>query len=850
MSRLQRWMRIALIDLRGDLRRFGILLACLALGTGTIAMVGSVGAALQGALVRDATRMMGGDLEATRADRPANPEEVAFLQTFGPTTETIDTNGRAEAGENGAFLDIYAVGDNYPLVGNVLSPELPLGEKPFTLLAKQNGVWGAIVDTVLLDRLGIGLGGQFTIGAVPYQIRGILDSVPDGAVRGFHLGLTTLISTEALAENPDARSPLPGLLTQHRYKVLLDGRTYEEASAAILQRFNDPEWSVRSPRDAAGTLARYYDLFTKFLLIVGLSSLLVGGVGVSNGVSAYIGERQRSIATMRSLGATDARISTHFLTQVGILAAIGVGLGLLAGAISTLLVLPTLGRILNVDLPPNVNLLSLLSAALFGLLAAFAFSYLPLVRAQQLRPALLFRSVGTSLQRPNWRTMLRPRVFVPLVLVTLAIFGLAVLTTGDLRLVLYYAVGVVLAFLLLRGAGWLLQLVLRVLPRMPSAKVRAAFRNIYRPGSPAPVVIMSLGLGLAMLLVIAILQSNLHSQLLGEVQRDAPTLVATDLFEEEAQELQNLQQTNPIVTSVLSSPMLRGQVRTVRGIPATDFKNVGGEVAFMLRDEIPITWRPDLPADTTVTAGEWWPADYSGPPLISMHDIAQTELGLKIGDTVEIEMYGEMIEAKVANFRDYQFQNGINFMVTFSPGALDEFPTSYLATIKAAEGEETNLERLMAREFPEVTFIPIGDALNQAANILEQLSTAVGIVGGLAVINGLLVLAGTMAAGRKQRESDAVVNKVLGATRGDVVRIFALEYGLLGGFAAAIATLVGIAGAYTIITRAGLQIGFGVDPVLIIEVIIGAVALTIVTGAATTWRALSTKPAQYLRSLG
>jgi putative ABC transport system permease protein len=225
-------------------------------------------------------------------------------------------------------------------------------------------------------------------------------------------------------------------------------------------------------------------------------------------------------------------------------------------------------------------------------------------------------------------------------------------------------------------------------------------------------------------------------------------------------------------------------------------------------------------------------------------------LALKVGDTIELTLFGETIEATVANFRDYEFQNGLNFLVTLSPHALDAFPITSLATIKAAVGEEKNVERALARQYPDFTFIPVGDALNQAASILSQLGTAVNIVGALAVINGILVLAGTMAAGRKQREADAVVAKVLGSTRGNVVTAFALEYALLGAFAALIATVVGIAGAWTITTRVMADVSFGVDPGLVVMVLVGAVALTIATGAATTWSALSARPASYLRALG
>lgn len=854
MSRLRDWMRVALIDLRGDLRRFGVLLACLALGTGTIAGVSSVGAALQSAIMRDATTLLGGDVEASRADRRATPEERAYFASLGRVTETIDSNARAGSMDdsgNSAFLDVLAVGDNYPLLGKVISPQLTGNVTLNDLLAEKDGVFGALVDPVILDRLGIDIGGHFIVSDVEYEARGTLVSVPDGAVRGFHLGLTALISIPALEKNPDARPPMPGLLTQHRYKISLNEGDYTSAMPLMQAHFaDDPIWKIRSPYEAAGQLSRFYDLFIRFLLIVGLSSLLVGGVGISNAVSAYIGERQRSIATLRSLGATGPRILVHFFTQIGILSLVGIGLGLLIGALLTAAALPVLGRILSVDLPPSVDFPSLAVALAFGVLAAFGFSYLPLVRARKLRPAILFRTVGSSIQNLKTREYLEPGVVLPLLASGLGIFGLAWLVTRNFELVAWYTVGVIGTFILLRVAGWLLQAGLRRLPPLPSSSWRNALRGIYRPGSPAPVVILSLGLGLAMLLLISILSSNVQSQLTGQVQKDAPTFVASGLFEDEVPELKDFLEGTGKLQNFNFSPSLTGAITKIKGIPVEDFKNVSEETSFMISGEIPITWQAVPGADTTVTDGKWWPADYDGPPLVSLRDRVKKDLGLKVGDTIEITLFGDTIEATVANFRDFQFQNGLNFLVTLSPHSLDDFPATYLATIKAKEGQEKSLERDLAKQYPDLTFISIGDALNQAANILSQLSTAVNIVGALAVVNGLLVLAGTMAAGRKQREADAVVNKVLGSTRGDVVKVFALEYALLGGFSALLASGVGIAGAYAITSRPPMDIDFSVDPVLILSVLVGAVVLTIITGALTTWSALSTRPAQYLRALG
>ena len=370
---------------------------------------------------------------------------------------------------------------------------------------------------------------------------------------------------------------------------------------------------------------------------------------------------------------------------------------------------------------------------------------------------------------------------------------------------------------------------------------------------------MSLGLGLAMLLLILIISTNLTNNLRGQITKDAPTFVATDLFDDEITDLQKFLTSTGDVTDFKHSPMIRAAITKVNGVASADIlkanPNMPGEAVYMLggtsgTPEILMTTSAALPPNSTVTGGEWWPADYSGPPEVSLRDEDAKDLGVKVGDTLELTLFGEQLDVKVANLRDFKFQNGINFLVTASPGTFDAWPQTNLATIKAGPGKEQDLERALARQYPDVTFLPVGDLLDQAADIFSQLSLAVNIVGALAVVNGLLVLAGTMAAGRKQREADAVVNKVLGSTRADVVRVFAVEYALLGGFSAILATVVGGLGAFAIVENTGLSGGFGVDPLLVLEVMVGSIVLTILTGAATTWSALSTKPAQYLRSLG
>ena len=846
MRRLGGWFRVALSDLRGDLSRFGILLACLALGVATIAIVGSVGSALQSALSRDARVVLGGDIEAQLSYRGATTEERALFETLGKVAEVIEVSGRARADAGSSFVSLRAVDQSYPLLGAVT---VDAGNEAATLpglLAERDGAFGAVADPLLFDRLGLKPGDSVEIGKARFVLRGKLLNLPDQVTQGFQLGVPVLVSLEGL----DATGILaPGVLARYRYKMLVDDTGFEAAAAQIKSAFPDAGWQVRSPRDATEDLARGFDIFSRFLVIVGLSSLLVGGVGVANAVSAYITERQRSIATMRSLGATNARIMAHFLAQVMVLVLGGVALGLLLGMAITLVALPIIGRMLSITLPPSVEPLSLLVASAFGVLSGFAFAYLPLARAGTIRPALLSRAAGAAIEGGlGGRDLLRPWSVGPLLVAAAAMVGLAVAMAPRPLLIFWYGVGAVTAFVVLRLAAFALQRLLRLVPPTPDARLRNALKSIHRPGAPAPTVILSLGLGLALLLLIALVDSNLRTQLDGEVARDAPSFVFMDLFEDEVADLAAFTETEPLAESFSATAMLRGAIAKVDGTPVAELGTLPPNVAFLLEGETPLTWSAELPARSEITAGEWWPADYRGEQLVSVFEDLREPLGLELGDTITFMLFGDELTATIASFRDFEFRGGnINFSFVLSPGPIEGFPVSRIGMLKAAPGQERALQTLLVERFPELIFVPVSDALAAIAQILSTLTNAVAIVGGLAVLSGVFVLAGALAAGRQQREADATVMKVLGATRRDVVIAYLIEYGLLGVLSAVLATLLGGFGAWAFVTQA-LEISFRLDAGLVALVVLAAVVLTIVTGMLSTWSALSSRPAGFLRS--
>lgn len=839
---------LSLLDMRGDLRRFSLVLVCLVVGTALIAGVNSVGLSISQAVNRDAALLMGGDVEASRADRPANADELKFIKSLGKEAEAVDTNVGAQANGADAFVDLVAVGPTYPLLGKVSSPQLPADQSAFAFLAKQGDSFGALVSPAMLGQLGLAVGGTIELGGTPFQVRGVLGDIPDMNARGLRLGLPVMVSTDGLATVSDRTSPLPGLGTFFRYKVLLEGRTAEQGRSDLTAGLPGGGWSVRTAADGLGPMVRYYDLFMRFLIVTGLASLLIGGVSVGTGISSYVAERTGIIAVFRSIGAGRGRILLHFFTQVATVAIAGIGLGVLVGSLITLLILPTVGAAIGVELAPAVHVQPLAVAAGIGLLVVFAFSYLPLQRVQFISPATLFRAGGVVPAGFDWRTLSSLPQVLPLILSAAALLWLANVMVGDPRLIGIFALACVISAALFVGAVALAQLLLARMREPENRILRQALWAISGARAMTSSVIVAVGMTLAMLVVVLVLQVNLRNEFLGASVFDAPTLVATDLFQDELDKLVAMKTDHPAISQVTATPMLRGSLTAINGKPVTSAETKGPEASFLLSGDVPLTYRTEMPSTSKLVEGAWWPADYQGPPLVSLHQSLRTGLGVAVGDEITFTIFDEQITAKIANFRDYAWQGGIEFLATFSPGAISGFPVTLFTTVTATPGNEDAVGEEIAAALPDVRFIAIGKTLGQITTALSQLTLASALVGGLAAGNGLLVVIGSLAAGRRQRDIEAVIKTVIGERRMEVTATTLVQYLILALIAAVLATPLGVLLAW-VLSQMLVDVGFSFDALTLLYVNIGAVAVLALIGAAATYKVVSGRPARFLREV-
>lgn len=833
-------LRLARRELRTGLKGFRIFLACLALGVAAIAAVGSVSSAMMAGIEGDARRLLGGDVDLRLVHRPADAAERAFLEASGRVSAVAEMRAMARTVDGSArtLVELKAVDDAYPLVGAVgLEPAIELD----AALAGRDGTFGAVAEQSLADRLGLAVGDRLRLGDATVELRAVLAAEPDRIVTFASFGPRLMVSEAAL---PATGLVQVGSLIRYHYRIALPAGTAPKPWLERLDdRFPDAGWRPRSLESAAPGFDTFVQRTTLFLTLVGLTSLLVGGVGVAMAVKAYLDGKTETIATLKCLGASRALVFRTYLAVVLVLAAAGTLIGLAVGAAAPIAAAELAGSLLPFDLPVRLYPLPLAVAAAFGLLTALAFSLWPLGRAGQVQAAALFRAVVAPLGgRPAALVIAATAGTVAL------LAALAVATSQDRAFAGWFVAGSAAAFALFLGAARVVMTAARRAGRPRNPELRIALANLYRPGAPTAGVVLALGLGLTVLIAVALIQANIARQVAERIPEAAPAFFFIDIQPDQATRFQSIVDAIPEVTEVRTTPMVRGRIAAVNGVDA-EALSADPDAAWALRGDRGLTYSAEPPEGAEVVAGEWWAPDYAGPPLISFDARIAEGLGVGVGDTVTLNVLGRPITATIANLRRIDWSSmSMNFIFVFAPGTLEAAPHSIVATVRVSDpAAEATVQRRVTDALPNVTAIRVKDAIEAADRILRAVSTAVRATAAVTLVAGILVLAGAVAAGHARRVRDAVVLKVLGATRARILKTYALEYGILGLATAAVAAVVGSGAAYVVVTRV-MRSDFVLAPEVVAAVAALATAVTLTFGFAGTWRALGQRPAPLLRN--
>ena len=833
--------RFAGRELRAGVKGFRIFLACLALGVAAIAAAGSTAEAFRRGLASQAGEILGGDLALTVEQRRFTAPERKAIMAQGRTSWAVTARAMAEGADGSRRLvELRGVAGDYPLAGKVeLQGVKTLAE---ALRPDPDGTAGVAVEQSLLDRLHLRLGDRFHVGAVPMIARAVLLQEPDRLSRGFALG-PRVLTTVATVENGGFLSW--GLPFGETGRIALPfAKSPKDVSAQLVKLMPRSSVRIRERDDAAPGIKRLINQLEYFLSFIGLASLVAGGLGVYGAVSAYLEAKKPAIAVLKALGADSGLIRNVYLIQIGALAAVGVVIGLVIGAVSPLV----LGSLVQGQLPfPAlfaVYPLPLLKAAAFGLLSAAAFSLIPLARARTTSPATLFR-----------RDLRGPLSFgLETIGATLSALGLAALAVGTaptplaaVIMIAGVAVGFGLLWLLGWGAAWTAGR-LRGGTRGP---VRMGLANLAGPGSAARTAAPAIGLGVALLAAVVLIQSSLLKQVSEVAPQTAPSMVFTEIPGDRLAEFDVAIARAfavPLTEAIyLRAPMATARILAVRGKPV-DPLSIKPPQRWAYDNDISISAIGPKPANAGVVSGAWWPAAYAGPPLLAMEVEAAQGGAVKVGDMVTLSVLGREVEAKVAVLRKVDFGGfGATFPLVLNPTALEGANLHHVAIAKAGRGQEAAAIKALGQSFPQVNVISVREQLEAASDMFDRLALAIRGAAAVAALAGLFVLVGAIAARAQVRTREAAILKALGASRGQILSAYVLEYGAVGLIAGTAGVALGYAAAWPVVVKV-FEAHWSVDWGGVMALVAGAAGLAGLGGWVAALQALSKRPAPALRA--
>lgn len=839
-ARLPVWLRLSLRELRSGLSGFYVFVACVALGVMVISGVSALSDALRAGFESQGEVILGGDVTLTRTHTRATAAERSWLASRGRSSETGTMRAMARTPDSSeqALVEIKGVDGAYPLVGKV---GLQDGKD---LAAAVHAVRGAAVEQLLLERLRLKVGDSVAIGQIEVPITAVIASEPDTITDRLTYGPRILVSLETFEATQLVR---PGSLVRWRYALKLNDvagmPTFKTGVAGALP---EAGFIVTDRRDPAPQVTRTLERLRQFLTLIGLTALIVGGVGVANAVSTFVDKRRKVIATFRSLGATSRTVLAIFLTQIMTIAMLGILIGLALGYVVPVVLNALYGAALPIQAEVTLNGGTLLTATAYGLLVTLVFTLWPLGQAELVRASVLFRDEVAGASVWPRRSIIALTVGLGLLLALLA-----VLSSDSREIALYFCGGLVLVFAVFLALGTAVAWAARSIPRSRRPELALAIGSLGAPGGLTRSVVLSLGLGLSLLVAVALADTSLIRELSGRIPEQSPNYYVLDLTKAEAPAFAELVRREAPDARIEDAPMLRGRLVSLRGTPVDQIK-APPEAQWVLSGDRGLTYSVAVPDGSTVVQGSWWPADYDGEALVSFEAELAAKLGLAVGDSVTVNVLGRNVAARISNLRQVKWESlTINFVMVFSPNTLRAAPHNLLATIALPKDASLELEgrigRAIGKAFPSVTAIRVKDALDAFNAIFAKVMTAVRVAGSVTLVAGALVLAGAFATAQRRRTKQAVILKTLGATQRRIIVSHLIEYGILATITGLLAVLVGSIAAWLALTQV-MEVELSFSWMAVAQALALATGLIALFGGLGTWRVLRARPLPQLRT--
>ena len=840
------WLLVARLAFRfkgASFHGFFTLIICLALGVFAIGSVGAVSSMLLSVLQTEGQNILGGDVALRVTHEKATTQELAFLQKRGTLSSVIQLRAMAGNPSNSnvdsILAEVKGVDDLYPLYGSLQLSVASAAREMFTP-AK---VPGCAIASELLQRLQLQLGDVMTLGDMKCRVLALVVKEPDLLSAGFGFGPRVLVSTTALQNSSLTQF---GSHVHYGYRLRLPENQRADSDVVnmittLQDKFSQAGWRVYSRSNSAPTVRRLIKQMTLFLTLASFVTLVVGGIGVGNASRHALEKRTRDIAVLKCLGAQKNLVLCVYFLQLFTVALFGVVLGAAVAGGVPFITQDILTNIFNLPIQAGFAFTPLILSMLYGLLIAVGFIVLPLTRVGRTSPSSLLRATeDLSNHGKFWAARFTMAVAF------FAAAGVMLLLTNAPYIVVWALLIVGAAFIILRLAAMGIVALIRRYKNKANPLWRMVLINLSKPGLNVTVgVVLSLGMALTLLTALANVQGNMVEYLSQDIQDDTPAFFFLDIPKDRLEEFSAVARSVEGFKKMESAPMMRGHIVALNGVKVEDL-NPPPDLAWTIRGDRGITYAAMPPSNVEITSGSWWNGD-TGELYVSLDERIAEGFDLKLGDTLSFHVLGTTLVATIANTRKVNWTNvAINFFMIFSPTPLKEAPHNYLATVAIEAGAETELQKKVVAQFPNVATVRIREAFVTANTMLQQVVMVTNIVSALTLIVAIFVLIGVYTSNYRATLYESVMLKVLGARRGRIFFLYGVQYMILGSIAAIVALVLGGAISYPV-TDILFSFSWRFMPLVSLQTIGIAVGLTTVLGAIGTLVALTRKAAPVLR---
>ena len=792
--------KYALRDFSRSYKKLWVITSTLFVSLLLLSLTFSVKEALNTEIENNSKELLGGDIQVTSGIDPLPEDVISQLSTLGEVSTSIEfATMVSREGESPVFTELRAVDNSYPLYGEIEAIPEDASEKIFANTQKPT----VLINESIQNLLNVSQGDDVVIMGQKFEVAGLVSSVPDLAESAV-FGEFAMISKGSYQQFGLSSG---GSFLDHEYRIKFNKSTEAAEQEGLVNSIiaYDDTIVTRLPGESGQSLSRVIDNFSNFLNLISVSAMIIAGIGISNTLLSFVNQSNTSIAVKKSIGFSSSFIQTMYFYEIILILILTSVIAYLIGVFSPLLANELLPKSLGIDLQPTFSLIGYLNILFIGLLVVLIFSIPSLYSISEIKAASLFRNTFQPVSLNfSWKNITLLSV---LAVILTAYF---VFQTEQKFYTILYFLAFFITMLIFYGVSKLLIRLIRSSYKFSSNSYRIAYRNIVSKKSLAPIMTISLGIGLTLLLTLSFVANNLKQEISDSIPSMAPDLFFVSIDKDIHGDLQSfIEGVDPNV-ELEFSPMASASFISLNGIPIEEIVTESNRSAWVVRGDRRISWSEKPKLDNPIVEGEWWEPGNEDEMFISMDSRAAYDLGMKINDKITLNLLGRDVTGIVKNFREVDYRDiSINFAIIINKAFANKLPYEYVGTLKSELPSSEILEAVVD-QFPNVSAIKIDRILSQVSGVLNKIFIAVTVISLIVIIIGLIVIVSAVMVQTTFRRYNNLIYKILGVDFPTILKAMTMEFAIIYGTLIFFATSVAVISSYLVVENA-LQLTWQFD---------------------------------------